>query len=56
MMSKENIEQMKRRQARLKSEMVNVYSVGDEKTRMRLQKKLEPEGKYMRSKSEAPIN
>jgi len=55
MMSRENVEQMKR-QARLKSEMVNVYSVGDEKTRMRLQKKLEPEGKYMRSKSEAPIN
>ena len=44
MMSKDKIEDMKR-QARLKTEMVNAYRVGDEKTRLRLQKKLEPEEK-----------
>lgn len=44
MMSKEKIEEMKS-QARLKSEMENAYRVGDEKTRLKLQKKLEPEKK-----------
>jgi len=44
MMSKEKIEEMKG-QARLKAEMVNAYRVGDEETRSRLQKKLEPDEK-----------
>ena len=44
MMSKEKIEEMKS-QARLKAEMVNAYRVGDEETRLKLQKKLEPERK-----------
>ena len=44
MMSKEKIEEMKR-QARLKAEMVNAYRVGDEETRVKLQRRLEPEEK-----------
>ena len=44
MMSKEKIEEMKS-QARLKAEMANAYRVGDEETRLKLQKKLEPERK-----------
>jgi len=44
LMNKDKIEDMKR-QARLQAEMVNAYRVGDEKTRMRLQKKLEPDEK-----------
>ena len=44
MMSKEKIEEMKK-QARLKSEMVNAYRVGDEETRLKLQRRLEPDAK-----------
>jgi len=44
MMSKEKIDEMKS-QARLRADMVNAYRAGDEETRARIQKKLEPERK-----------
>jgi len=44
MMSKDKIEEMKI-QARLKAELVNAYRVGDEETRLKLQRRLEPEEK-----------
>lgn len=43
-MSKDKIAEMKR-QARMKTEMVNAYRVGDEETRKRLQRRLEPDEK-----------
>lgn len=42
MMSKDRIDEMKK-QSQLRAELQNAYRVGDEKTRKRLQKKLEPE-------------
>lgn len=44
MMSKDRIDEMKK-QSRLRAELQNAYRVGDEETRKRLQKKLEPEQK-----------
>jgi len=43
-MSKEKIDEMKR-QAHLKAELVNAYRVGDEETRKKLQRRLEPDEK-----------
>ena len=43
-MSKEKIDEMKR-QARLKTEMVNAYKTGDENMRKKLQRRLEPDEK-----------
>lgn len=44
MMSKDRIDEMKK-QSRLRTELQNAYRVGDEATRKRLQKRLEPESK-----------
>jgi len=43
-MSQDKVKEMKR-QARLKSEMENAYKVGDEMTRKKLQRRLEPDVK-----------
>ena len=40
--SKDKIEEMKQ-QARIKAEMVNAYRVGDEQTRKKLQRRLNPD-------------
>lgn len=45
MMSKDKIEEMKH-QARIKAEMVNAYRVGDEDTRKKLQRRLNPDENF----------
>jgi hypothetical protein len=45
MMSKDKIEEMKH-QARIKAEMVNAYRVGDEETRKKLQRRLNPDENF----------